>query len=88
MIVLSYKKPFYCVGYSQLLIFGGVIGAVIQFVDCPDPVSLLPLLSMYFENKEEKRKKKPNFDNLASGWLFWWDAWWGNTLNPLVKMTL
>lgn len=56
--MLSYKKtPFHCLGYSQLLIFGIVLGAIIQFVDCPDPVFLLPLLSvMCFENKEEKRK--------------------------------
>lgn len=71
MTMLSYKTPFYCVGYSQLLIFGVVLGAVIQFVDCPDPVFLLPLLFiMRFENKEEKRKKRRNSDSLASAWFF------------------
>lgn len=55
MTMLSYKKtPFHCLGYSQLLIFGIVLWAIIQFVDCPDPVFLLPLLSiMCFEEKEK-----------------------------------
>ena len=55
--MLFYKTPFSCLGYSQLLIFVVVLEAIIQFVDCPDPVFLLPFLPiMCFENKEEKRK--------------------------------
>lgn len=69
--MLFHETPFHCFGYSQLLILVAVLGAAIQFVDCPDPTFLLPFLSiMCFENKEEKKRKRPSSDSLASRWLF------------------
>lgn len=59
MTILFYKTPFQYVGYSQLLIFGVVLGAVIQFVDCPDPVFLLPLLLCALRKKRKRERKDP-----------------------------
>lgn len=58
-MILFYKTPLHYVGYSQLLIFGVVLGAIIQFVDCPDRVFLLPLLLCALRLKRKRERKDP-----------------------------
>lgn len=56
--MLFYKTPFSCLGYSQLLIFVVVLEAIIQFVDCPDPVFLLPFLPSFALRIRGEEKEK------------------------------
>lgn len=57
--MLFHETPFHCLGYSQLLILVVVLGDSVQFVDCPDPIFLLPFLSIlcFLELRGEEKKK-------------------------------